>query len=115
MIADGSFMALLKRKPSSKKKAGATATTAKKRTVAPRQPTAAQAAELNGATFEDDGIKWKVLKVEWSEEYESILVYYYDVSAVGAASKSEAELDDDDDDVEASSIKEVLEWIKKSS
>ena len=93
---------------------GTTATTAK-RTVAPRRPTAAQAAELNGATFEDDGIKWKVLKVEWPEEYGSILVYYYDVSAVAAASKSEAELDDDDDDVEASSIKEVLEWIKKSS
>ena len=73
MIADGSFMALLKRKPSSKKKAGTTATTAE-RTAAPRQPTAAQAAQLNGATFEDDGIKWKVLKVEWSEEYESILV-----------------------------------------
>ena len=53
--------------------------------------------------------------MEWSEEYESMLVYYYDVSAVAAASKSEAELDDDDDDVEASSIKEVLEWIKKSS
>ena len=114
MIADGSFMALLKRKPSSKKKAGTTATTAK-RTAAPRKPTAAQAAELNGATFEGDGIKWEVLKVEWSEEYESILVYYYDVSAVAAASKSEAELDDGDDDVEASSIKEVLEWIKKSS
>ena len=114
MIADGSFMALLKRKPSSKEKAGTTATTAK-RTVAPRQPTAAQAAELNGATFEDDGITWKVLKVERPEEYESILVYYYDLSAVAAASKSEAELDDDDDDVEASSIKEVLEWIKKSS
>ena len=114
MIADGSFMALLKRKPSSKKKAGTTATTAG-RTAAPRQPTAAQAAQLNGATFEDDGIKWKVLKVGWSEEYESILVYYYDVSAVAAASKSEAELDDDDDDVEASSIKEVLDWIKKSS
>ena len=114
MIADGSFMALLKRKPSSKKKAGTKATTAE-RTAAPRQPTAAQAAQLSGATFEDEGIKWKVLKVEWSEEYESILVYYYDVSAVAAASKSEAELDDDDDDVEASSIKEVLEWIKKSS
>ena len=56
-----------------------------------------------------------MLKVEWPEEYESILVYYYDVSAVAAASKSEAELDDGDDDVEASSIKEVLEWIKKSS
>ena len=47
--------------------------------------------------------------------YESILVYYYDVGAVAAAGKCEAELDDDDDDVEASSIKEVLEWVKKSS
>ena len=88
MIADGSFMALLKRKPSSKKKAGTTATTAG-RSAAPRQPTAAQAAQLNGATFEDEGIKWKVLKVEWSEEYESILVYYYDVRCERGSSSEE--------------------------
>ena len=61
------------------------------------------------------GISWRVLKVEWSDEYESILVYYYDVEAVASRGKAEADLDDEDEDVEASSIKEVLEWIKKSS
>merc|ERR1711924_357434 len=48
-----------------------------------------------------------VLKVEWSDEYESILVYYYDVQAVASRGKAEADLDDEDEDVEASSIKEV--------
>ena len=82
MVADGSFLALTKRKPSNKnKKKTATAAKAARRKAAPapRQPTAAQATALDGATFEDDGISWRVLKVEWSDEYESILVYYYDV------------------------------------
>ena len=50
-----------------------------------------------------------------SKQYESILVYYYDVEAVAARGKAEADLDDEDEDVEASSIKEVLDWIKKTS
>ena len=118
MVADGSFLALTKRKPSNKnkKKAAAAAQAARRKAApAPRQPTAAQATALDGATFEDDGISWRVLKVEWSGEYESILVYYYDVEAVASRGKAEADLDDEDEDVEASSIKEVLDWIKKTS
>ena len=53
------------------------------------------AARRSTSTFEDDGISWRVLKVEWSDEYESILVYYYDVEAVASRGKVEADLDDE--------------------
>jgi hypothetical protein len=108
MIEDGSFMALLKRKPTPKA-AGAGARGKR------QQPTSAQSAKLAHATFEDEGIEWKVLKLEWSDEYNTMLVYYYDVGAVRDAKIDESDLDDDDENVEASSITEVLEWVKKSN
>ena len=78
-------------------------------------PSAKQAATLADAEFEEDGRDWKVLKVQWGEEDECILVYYYDAGEVADDDDcDENDLDEDHSYVERSSMKEVLDWIKKS-
>ena len=71
---------------------------------------------LEGEEFEEDGIDWKVLHSEWSEEYECIVVFYYDVDMALAENLTEEELSDDlgHDCVEYSTVIhiEVVGWIK---
>lgn len=78
-----------------------------------RRPNANEQA-LDATEFEEDGINWKVLHSEWSEEYECIVVFYYDVDMALAEGRTEGELSDDlgHDCVEYSTVSEVVGWIK---
>ena len=110
MIEDGSFKALLKNKPSTRRnitRKPQPQTKHAKRT----QPTQAELRRLDNATFVDDHVEWKMLKIEWSPAYDTIMVYYYDVASVTARYIQEDDLDDEDEDVESGSISEVLTWI----
>jgi hypothetical protein len=81
-----------------------------------RTPSTAQQ-QLVGEEFEEGGVSWKVLTVEWSGQLEAMVVWYYDVDRA-----AEAELTDDDLDalrkegvvtgpLELSSVEEVLSWV----
>jgi hypothetical protein len=49
-----------------------------------KTPTAAQQ-QLVREDFEDEGVSWKVLHVEWSEQLEEMVVWYYDVDMAAEA------------------------------
>ena len=74
--------------------------------------------------FQDDGIDWKVLDVAWSDEYEEVLVWYYDVRSVEAEGLLEEELLESFEEgsdcsnvehVDYSKVSEVRAWLKKSA
>ena len=75
MVKDGTFLALKRKNPSRKPKAKpATSTNNDARqqgTKRRREPTA-----VGGSQFEDDTIEWVVLKVEWDDFVDEIVVYY---------------------------------------
>ena len=73
-----------------------------------------QAQLLEKGAFEDDGVLWKVLKVELDDDLDSIVVFYYDIEAAKAEVVGESELHEDHEYVEHSSMAELLGWIKKS-
>ena len=72
---------------------------------------------LVGEEFEEDGVQWKVLAVDWSDDDASMVVWYYDVQG---ANLSEEEMDKmrvegtagNVDALEFSSVSEVKEWVK---
>ena len=75
---------------------------------------------LVGAEFEESLISWKVVGVDWSEELDEVVVWYYDV-----AMAADLELDEDEMNLarktgvdlaplECSSTCEVRRWIKAS-
>ena len=72
---------------------------------------------LDGEEFEEEGVDWKVLHSEWSEEYEQIVVFYYDVDMAQAEGLTEEQLGEDlgHDCVEYSKVSEVAGWIKASN
>jgi len=59
---------------------------------APRSPTAGEAA-LAGVQFEEDRIEWRVLKVGWSEEYEEVVVWYFDTAMAVDAELNEEDME----------------------
>ena len=92
MLQDGSFRAYLNsgRKPG-QLKAGQAGKRKRK------APTAKQAGELEaGAQFEEGGVLWEVLKVQWDDELDSIIVFYCDKWAVEHAMIDPDELDEVD-------------------
>ena len=75
---------------------------------------------IPGEEFEDDGVRWKVLAVDWSDDDKSMVVCYYDVeSAVLTEDETEKKrLDgkaEDIDVLEYSSVAEVKAWVQLSS
>lgn len=106
-MADGSFKTYLRsKKAPAKLKAPARLRQQK------QQPTAKEKEALRGSVFDDEGITWKVLKVEWDDDLGSIIVFYYDHDSATREGLDEDELHEDHDYVEHSSLEEVLDWIK---
>ena len=79
-----------------------------------RGPTAAEQG-IVGLKFEDDAIEWVVLKVEWDDSVDEIVVYYYDKQAMEAIGVDVDMLDDGSDEIERSSVAEVKQWIAESN
>ena len=70
-----------------------------------------QREQLEGSTFDDEGITWKVLKVQWDDSLACIIVFYYDHDSATREMVDEDELHEDHEYVEHSSLAEVLSWI----
>ena len=76
-------------------------------------------AALVGSEFEEDGVQWKVLAVDWSDDDAAMVVWYYDIEA---ADMEEDEMEkmriaDRAGEVSAlefSSVPEVKKWIQMS-
>jgi len=86
---------------------------------APRNPTAAQASTA-GEDFEEDGVDWRVLTVEWDAGLEAVMVWYYNADMA-----ADANLTEDDmhlarteganlDPLECSGIAGAKKWIRDS-
>jgi hypothetical protein len=83
-------------------------------------------ADLVGEMFEEDGTDWKVLDVEWNDEVEEVVVYYYDVDAANAEGILESDLMESLEEssdhsnielhehIEYSSVREVTKWLRES-
>ena len=80
-------------------------------------------ADLVGELFEEDGTDWKVLDVEWNDEVEEVVVYYYDVDAANAEGILESDLMESLEEssdhsniehIEYSSVREVTKWLRES-
>ena len=114
-VENGSFMALLARNPTRAKAKQTESKAPRKAKEKQQQEPSASETLMVGAQFEDDAIEWVVLKVEWSEKYNEMVVFYYDKTAVGSSEVDLEDLDDESDHVEYSSVKEVQKWIKTSA
>ena len=104
-MADGSFKAVLRsaRRPKQLK--------ALKRQQKAREVSEAEREQLEDSTFEDEGITWKVMKVQWDDSLGSIIVFYYDMQSAEREMIGEDDLHEDHEYVEHSSLEEVLSWI----
>jgi hypothetical protein len=71
---------------------------------------------MMGQEFADEDVWWKVLSCEWSEEYECIIVYYYDVHWAEDDGLTEEQLRADLEHgcIQFSTVDEVTKWIKAS-
>jgi hypothetical protein len=88
-----------------------------KRRLRRRAPNKKEAA-LVGQEFEEEGIDWKVIGVSWSDDFDELVVFYYDEDGVTDEELAEIEeLDDyfeyEHDAVEHSRVSEVVTWIKE--
>jgi len=83
---------------------------------APRNPTAAQAS-IAGEDFEEGGVDWRVLTVEWDAGLEAVVAWYYDADMAADANLTEDDMHlartegVDLDPLECSGIAEVKKWI----
>ena len=59
---------------------------------------------------------WKVLDVTWSDEQQTIVVYYFEVGSIDADELEEIKKSGNygHDSVEHSSVSEVVKWIKRA-
>ena len=69
--------------------------------------------------FVEDGTKWKVLAVDWSDDDHDMVVWYYDIEAANMEEEEMEEMRITDragevDALEFSSVPEVKKWIKMS-
>lgn len=77
-------------------------------------------ATLVGVAFEEDGVDWMVLAVEWDTDLEEVVVWYYDVDMAADEDLDEEEMNLarteglDLAPLECSSAAEVQSWIKES-
>jgi hypothetical protein len=116
MVKNGTFLALLARKPrSSKEKPARTANQPRQSKGKERREPSAPEAAMVGSQFEDDAIEWVVLKVQWDDNVAEMAVFYYDKVAVESSEVDVDDLDDESDEVERSSVNEVKSWIKNSA
>jgi hypothetical protein len=85
----------------------------------PRAPAHDEEA-LVGVAFEEDGVDWKVLTVEWDANLEEVVVWYYDVDMAADGDLDEEEMNLSRTEgldlapLECSSAAEVQRWIKES-
>ena len=116
LTSEGAFVAVRSARPRTAV-TGAAAPAAAAPT--PRAPTAAMRG-LVGEEFEEDGIAWMVLDVEWSENLEELVVWYYDVDMAEDDKITEEEMREGRKvgiivgPVEVSSVAEVRAWIRAS-
>ena len=82
-----------------------------KRQQKAREVSEAEREQLEDSTFEDEGITWKVMKVQWDDSLDSIIVFYYDMQSAEREMIDEDDLHEDHEYVEHSSLEEVLSWI----
>ena len=108
MMADGTFKAYL----NSTRAPRAVQTTERRAPASSRELTAKEAATLQDAAFEECGVTWHVLKAQWDDSFEEIIVFYYDALCASSAGVLEEDLDEDHEFVEHSSVGELMEWIK---
>jgi hypothetical protein len=104
-IGDGTFKTFLSSNKAPK------ALKANKRKQARKEPSAEEQAALQDTVFTDDGITWKVLKVQWDDALDSLIVFYYDFDSAQQEMIDDDELHEDHEYVEHSSLEEVLGWI----
>ena len=106
-MQDGTFKAVLSsgRRPTKLK--AAQRRQKKKRKVVTEQ----ERERLENSTFDDEGVTWKVLKVQWDDSLACIIVFYYDYDSATREMVDEDELHEDHEYVEHSSLAEVLSWI----
>ena len=69
--------------------------------------------------FVEDGTKWKVLAVDWSDDDHDMVVWYYDIEAANMEEEEMEKMRITDragevDALEFSSVPEVQKWIKMS-
>ena len=55
---------------------------------------------LENSTFDDEGIMWRVLKVQWDDGLDHIVVFYYDCDYAQQEVVSEGDLHEDCEYVE---------------
>ena len=120
ITSSGSFKA-----PKRKRGGGGVGAPRKKRAAnraARERSVRADEVALVGEEFEEDGIEWKVLAVDWSDVDAAMVVWYYDVEAAKSAKLTEEEMESKMDAgegcaidaLEFSSVREVKKWIKVS-
>jgi hypothetical protein len=121
---EGSFKAPRRRRATapSAASAAAAAAAAAPPTAAGKRPRAPahDEAALVGVAFEEDGVDWMVLAVEWDTDLEEVVVWYYDVDMAADEDLDEEEMNLarteglDLAPLECSSAAEVQSWIKES-
>ena len=76
---------------------------------------------LIGATFEEDGVDWMVLSVEWSVTHNRVMVWYFDVDGAEAEGLTKETMhaaraaNTDLDPLECSTVVEIRAWITSSA
>ena len=118
MTKSGTFTA-----PKSRSGGGGVGAPRKKRMAVARRERSRRddEAALVGSEFEEDGVQWKVLAVDWSDDDAAMVVWYYDLAAAGNMTEEEMESKriageaGQVDALEFSSVSEVKAWIKLSS
>jgi len=112
MVKNGTFKALLTRKPRSVGPRKGS----KKARQQRREPSESEQ-QLVGAAFEDEGTIWQVLKLQWEmldHADDQLVVYYYDKLAVESEDICVDDLDDEHEHVEWSSVDEIKKWVQKT-
>ena len=107
-MADGSFRAVLS---SGKRPKQLKALQRKGSRKRKRDMTSEEREQVEGSTFEDEGVTWKVMKAQWDSSLGCIIVFYYDHDSALRDGLDEDDLHEDHEHVEHSSLEEVLSWI----
>ena len=77
-----------------------------------RDMTSEEREQVEGSTFEDEGVTWKVIKAQWDSSLGCIIVvFYYGHDSALCDGLNEDDLHEDHEHVEHSSLAEVLSWI----
>ena len=86
----------------------------------PKRAITASESDLVGEAFEEDGVDWMVLSVEWSAIHQRVMVWYFDVDTAEAENLTKEMMlaaraaDEDFDAIECSTVAEIRAWIASS-